>query len=97
MRRVECDSSDSDECYTGDNTFFVGSIKTDDNIVDDEEKQTVSDENDLTAKNDESNNSEFTIFAIASESEWTVDMDTSGSNVRFKLDTGAQVNVLPKS
>jgi hypothetical protein len=99
VRRVECDSSDSDECYAGDNTFFVGSIKTDDNIVDDEEKQTVSDENDLTDKYDESNNNEFTIFAIGSESEseWTVDMDTNGSNVRFKLDTGAQVNVLPKS
>ena len=97
VRRVECDSSDSDECYAGDNTFFVGSIKTDDNIVDDEEKQTVSDENDLTDKYNESNNNEFTIFAIGSESEWTVDMDTNGSNVRFKLDTGAQVNVLPKS
>ncbi len=77
MRRVECDSSDSDECYAGDNTFFVGSIKTDDNIVDDEVKQTVSDENDLTDKNDESNNNEFTIFATGSESEWTVDMDTN--------------------
>ncbi len=99
VRRVQCDSSDSDECYAGDNTFFVGSIVTDDNIVDDEEKRTVSDENDLTDKNDESNNNEFTIFAIGSESEseWTVDMDTNGSNVRFKLDTGAQVNMLPNS
>ena len=35
--------------YPGHNTFFVGSIKTGDNIVDDQEKQTVSDENDLTA------------------------------------------------
>ncbi len=35
--------------YPGHNTFFVGSIKTGDNIVDGQEKQTVSDDNDLTA------------------------------------------------
>ena len=56
-------------------------------------------ENNSTTKTNESN--EFTIFSVGSESEiesdWTINLDTNGSNVRYKLDTGAQVNVLPRS
>jgi hypothetical protein len=79
-------------------THFVGSVN-----VDTTETQTnpviCGEERNSTTKKNESN--EFTIFTVGSESEieseWTVDMDTNGSNVRYKLDTGAQVNVLPKS
>jgi hypothetical protein len=96
VKNVNCDSSDSDDAP--DDTFFVGSVK-----VDTTETQTnpviSGEERNSTTKKNESN--EFTIFTVGSESEieseWTVGMDTNGSNVRYKLDTGAQVNVLPKS
>ena len=29
--------------------------------------------------------------------DWVVDLETNGHEVRYKLDTGSQVNVLPKS
>ena len=87
--KVDCDSSDSDQYYAADDTFFVGSVDT----------ATSTSTETQTASSDVSNH-EFIISAIGSESEtkseWTIDMETNGSNVRYKLDTGAQVNVLPK-
>ncbi|CAB4013855.1 Hypothetical predicted protein [Paramuricea clavata] len=94
VKNVNCDSSDSDDAP--DDTFCVGSVN-----VGTTERQTnpviSAEERNSTTKTNESN--EFTIFTDGSESEseWTVDMHTNGSNVRYKLDTGAQVNVLPKS
>ena len=45
---------------------------------------------------------DFKVFSLESEMEnnsndWVVDLETNGRNVRYKLDTGSQVNVLPKS
>ena len=44
----------------------------------------------------------FKVFSLESELEnnsndWVVDLETNGRNVQYKLDTGSQVNVLPKS
>ena len=91
VKQVDCDSSDSDQYYAADDTFFVGSV--------DIYTATSTSTETQTASSDVSNH-EFIISAIGSESEtkseWTIDMETNGSNVRYKLDTGAQVNVLPK-
>ena len=91
VKQVDCDSSDSDQYYAADDTFFVGSVDIDTATSTSTETE--------TASSDVSNH-EFIISAIGSESEtkpqWTIDMETNGSNVRYKLDTGAQVNVLPK-
>ena len=91
VKQVDCDSSDSDQYYAADDTFFVGSVDIDTATSTSTETE--------TASSDVSNH-EFIISAIGSESEtkpeWTIDMETNGSNVRYQLDTGVQVNVLPK-
>jgi hypothetical protein len=96
VKNVNCDSSDSDAAP--DDTFFVGSVNVDTTEI--QTNPVISgEENNSTTKTNESN--AFTIFSVGSEaeieSEWTINLDTNGSNVRYKLDTGAQVNVLPRS
>ena len=106
VKHVECNSSDSDEDYAADNTFFVGSVTADTSVEKSDTEEIVSN---ITITNtmgstdscSEEYDPEFKIFSLDSElkekSEWTVEMQTNGSSVSFKLDTGAQVNVLPKS
>ena len=41
--------------------------------------------------------SDMITHTICGISQWTLDMITNVTNVTYKLDTGAQVNILPKS
>ena len=98
VEQVDCDSSDSDQYYAADDTFFVGSVNVETATFTSTETQVKSSDklHDTNSTEKAVSNDEFIISAIGSKSEvkseWTVDMDTNGSNVRYKLDTGAQVN-----
>ena len=90
---VEYESS-SEESNTD---FFVGSVQSDLGLMPEDEPFTGSD--DISQMGDLN---DFKVFSLESELEnnsndWVVDLETNGCKVRYKLDTGSQVNVLPKS
>ena len=100
VEQVYCESSDSDQYYAADDTFFVGSVYIDTSTGTETQANSADNLQDTSSTEKGESNDEFIISAIGSESEvkseWTIDLNTNGSNVRYKLDTGAQVNVLPK-
>ena len=76
---INAEPSDEDE-------FFVGSVEaeSDDSIKADkfEEKR-------------QENSQEFPIGEISTISDWSISLSVNGNDVIFKLDTGAQVKILP--
>ena len=62
VKQVDCDSSDSDQYYAADDTFFVGSVDID--IA-----TSTSTETQLQIASSDVSNHEFIISAIGSESE----------------------------
>ena len=90
---VESDSSSEES----DTDFFVGLVESDSGLLQEDESFTGSDDNSQMG-----NLNDFKVSSLESELEnnsidWVVDLETNGRNVRHKLDTGSQVNVLPKS
>ena len=78
----------------------MGSVNIDNATNSEEENSFADSSHDTVSNQKDATNENFIIYAIGSESknkiDWTVDMDTNRSHVRYKLDTGAQVNVMPK-
>ena len=77
--------------------FFVGSVQADLGLMPEDDPFTGSvDISQMVDLND------FKVSSLESElennsSDWVVDLETNGRNVRYKLDTGSQVHVLPGS
>ena len=95
IKHVDADSSSEDESEL---EFFIGSIQATEEpseiaeIKELSETEVVHD----SACQDE----DVEIFAIENYTpgtDWSMNLETNGSDVTYKLDTGAQVNVMPKS
>ena len=85
-------SADNDE---EEDDFFTGSIEVeveDTPIINDDSNCYSLDDDDVTA----------TVMSIDGDdhsvnfSEWSVVLNTNGSNINYKIDSGAQVNILPR-
>ena len=64
--------------------FFVGAVGAEsDASFETEQKQ--------------ENAEDYVVGGISNTTEWSISLSTNGSDVLYKLDTGAQVNILPKS
>ena len=81
VREVNAETSDEDE-------FFVGAVGA---------ESDASLETDKLAEQKQENLEEYVVGGISNTSEWSISLSTNGSDVLYKLDTGAQVNILPKS
>ena len=95
IKHVDADSSSEDE---SESEFFIGSIQATEEpseiaeIKEPSETEVVHD----SACQDE----DVEIFAIENYTpgtDWSMNLETNGSDVTYKLDTGAQANVMPKS
>ena len=82
-KHVECESSDDSE-----QDFFVGTITA---------------EGTASSDNGSNNKEEEDIFCVGvntekkSNSDWSIYLCSNGTDVEYKVDTGAQVNILPKN
>ena len=92
VREVECvDSSDD----SSDSEFFIGSISIENS---DNEVLVMDVENDNTNNyNDETS----VVFSVSSEKlhsdSWNGLLEFNSSDINYRIDTGVQVNVLPKT
>ena len=81
VREINAETSDEDE-------FFVGSVEAEsDDLI----------EADKFEEKRQENSREYAIGEISTISDWSISLSVNGNDVIFKLDTGAQVNILPKS
>jgi len=71
---------------SNEDEFFVGAIGAEANASFETDK--------LAGQKQE--NSEDYVVGISNTSEWSISLSTNGSDVLYKLDTGAQVNILPQ-
>ena len=83
-------SSSSDE---NDDKFFIDLVQVDRNDPLNESQDVTT-----STSTQETNTSASTLFMINdSKSDWSVTLDMNSTDVTFKIDTGAQCNVIPKS
>ena len=83
-------SSSSDE---NDDKFFIDMVQADHNSPSNETQGVTT-----STSSQEANTSASTLFAINdSKSDWSVTLYMNSTNVTFKIDTGAQCHVIPKS
>ena len=93
------DSSNSTDYE--DNAFFIGSVKVEDDKRDENKNISVSHDKGNQQESpelDDENN--LFVDAITSEidheNDWILPLQTSGTEINYKLDTGAQCNIIPK-
>ena len=78
---VNAETSDEDE-------FFVGAVGA---------ESDASLGSNKTAELKQESSKDYVVGGVATTSDWSISLSTNGSDVLYKLDTGAQVNILPKS
>ena len=95
IKHVDADSSSEDE---SESEFFIGSIQATEEPPEIAEIKEPSETE--VARDSACQDEDVEIFAIENYTpgtDWSMNLETNGSDVTYKLDTGAQANVMPKS
>ena len=93
VNQVEGQDTSSSSSDENDDKFFIDVVQVDPNGRLNESQDVTT-----TTTSREPNNSASTLFTInGSKSDWSVTLDMNSTDVTFKIDTGTQCNVIPKS
>ena len=79
LRAVNAEASDDD-------TFFVGTVGTESNV---------SLETGKVAEENQGSIEDYVVGETSTTSDWSISLSTNGGDVRYKLDNGEQINILP--
>jgi hypothetical protein len=91
------------QCLHGDNEFFIGSVKIESKPNSFELNIDTDNQNECKNKDKESvepgtNKTEYFVNVVSSEidlsNDWILPLQTSGTEINFKLDTSAQCNII---
>ena len=93
VNQVAGQDTSSSSCDENDDKFFIDMVQVDRNDPLNESQDVTT-----STSTQEANTSTSTLFMINdSKSDWSVTLDMNSTDVTFKIDTGAQCNVIPKS
>ena len=82
VQEIEEDIDSESAESTSDDEFYIGSVTVTEN-----ESETIHDYEELLKVDS---------VGDAGTTQWSITLETAGENISYKIDTGAQVNVLPK-